>query len=187
MRDLEKTMPSLRGQLLLAHPALSDPNFRRSVVLLSEHTREMGAVGVILNRPLEKTLGEVNHDFAAGALGAVPVFSGGPVETDQIILTAWRWNVEEGTFQLYFGIEPGTIEELRREDPLFEVRAYLGYSGWGEGQVESELSENAWLVSPIVEEQMDLERLEPLWRDLLRRTQPDLVFLADAPENPELN
>lgn len=171
----------------MAHPSLRDPHFRHSVVLLSEHTREEGALGVILNRPLERTLGEVKIDFAAGDLSAVPVFDGGPVQTDQVILTAWRWNPEEGTFQLYFGIEPEAINLLRSEDPHFEVRAYLGYSGWGEGQVEMEVSENAWLVSPIVEEQMDLERIEPLWRDLLRRTRPELALLADAPEDPELN
>lgn len=187
MRDLESRPPSYRGHLLVAHPTLLDPNFRRTVVLLSEHSTESGAVGVVLNRPLHKTLGDLSTDFTDSILGAVPVFSGGPVETDQVLLTAWRWSAEEGTFQLYFGVAPELVKKLRAEDPEIEVRAFLGYSGWGEGQLESELAENAWLVCPLEEEGLELDHLEPLWRSILHRLKPDLDFLADAPDDPSLN
>jgi len=147
----------------------------------------VGAIGVILNRPLLKTLGTVRADLADSELTAVPVFEGGPVEPDKVILTAWRWNFGEGTFQLYFGIAPEMIAELRAEDPCFEVRAYLGYSGWGGGQLEGELAAPAWLVTPLSEEQMEVERLDSLWRMLIDQWQPELGFLADAPEDPGLN
>jgi putative transcriptional regulator len=80
---------SLAGQLLLAHPVLRDETFRRTAILMSAHDRE-GAMGVVLNRPLNKRLGELGGDFAYGPLAAVPVFDGGPVEKRQIILCAWR-------------------------------------------------------------------------------------------------
>lgn len=179
--------PSLRGHLLVAHPTLLDPNFRRTVVLLSEHSPSDGAIGVILNRPLQKTVGDVRADLADDVLAAVPVFEGGPVEPDKLILTAWRWNLAEGTFQLYFGVAPEMIAELRAEEDSFEVRAFLGHSGWGGGQLEGELAEAAWLVAPLAEEQVETENLESLWKQLLKHLQPDLAFLADAPEDPGLN
>lgn len=186
MEDLEITSPSFRGHLLVAHPTLLDPNFRRAVVLVSEHGED-GAIGVILNRPLRKTVGDVREDLTDAALAAVPVFEGGPVEPDKLILTAWRWNLTEGTFQLYFGAAPEMIAQLRADDAQFEIRAYLGYSGWSGGQLELELGESAWLIAPLVEEQMEAERLEPLWRQLLTQLQPELGFLADAPDDPGLN
>ena len=76
---------SLAGSLLLAHPALRDPNFRRSVILMSTHSAD-GAMGVVLNRPLGKRLGELNGEFALSPLAGVPLFGGGPVEPGQLLL-----------------------------------------------------------------------------------------------------
>jgi len=95
----------LAGQLLLAHPALRDPNFKRTVILLSAHDGD-GAMGVVLNRPLDKQLGEVNSVFAFGLLAGVPVYAGGPVEPEQLIIVSWQWLETDHAFQLHFGIEP---------------------------------------------------------------------------------
>ena len=83
---------SLAGSLLLAHPALRDLNFRRSVILMSTHSAD-GAMGVVLNRPLGKRLGELNGEFALSPLAGVPLFGGGPVEPGQLLLAgdATRW------------------------------------------------------------------------------------------------
>ncbi len=187
MRNLEQLAGNLKGQLLLAHPNLLDPNFRRSVVLIAEHSNKDGAVGVVLNRPLGKTLGDIGQDLPDPALAAVPVFEGGPVATETVLLTAWRWDNEKGLFQLYFGTTPESIAALREQDGEFEVRAYLGYSGWGSGQLEGELSENAWVVTPLHEEEMNIEQLPGLWRGLIKRERPELSILADAPDDPGLN
>src|SRR4051812_22924204 len=85
---------SLAGQLLLAHPALRDPNFKRTVILLSVHNAE-GAMGVVLNRPLNKQLGEVNAEFALSPLAGVPLYYGGPVNPEQLIIVSWQWLTEE--------------------------------------------------------------------------------------------
>src|ERR1041385_4734972 len=104
MRERRKvTKDTLAGSLLLAHPAMRDPNFRHSVVLMSAHNAE-GAMGVVLNRPLGKRLGELSGDFALGPLAGVPLFKGGPVQTDQLVLVAWQVHPEG--FRLHFGVDP---------------------------------------------------------------------------------
>ena len=79
---------------------MMDPNFSRTVVLLSAHSDE-GALGVVLNRPIGKSLGEFGSDFSEGVLSGVPVFTGGPVKEKQIILSAWHAESTLGMFRLY--------------------------------------------------------------------------------------
>src|ERR1700676_2919382 len=94
---------SLAGSLLLAHPALSDPNFRHTVILMSAHNGE-GAMGVVLNRALGQRLCGLNGEFSLGPLASVPVFRGGPVMTEQMVLAAWQ--TQDDGFKLHFGLEP---------------------------------------------------------------------------------
>src|SRR5881397_945982 len=107
------TKEALAGSLLLAHPRMRDPNFRRSVVLMSVHNAE-GAMGVVLNRPLGKRLGELSGDFALGRLSGVPLFAGGPVQTEQLVLAAWQ--TRDDGFRLHFGIEPDKAVQLLDEE-----------------------------------------------------------------------
>lgn len=187
MRDLEQSQLSLRGQLLVAHPALVDPNFRRSIVLLSEHSLSDGAMGIILNRPMEQTLGELRPVFAGTRLGGIPVFRGGPVRDEELILVAWRGVGIAHDMRFYFGTSPEKVADLLEADPAYEVRAYLGHAGWSAGQVEGELAENAWLVSPVARECLDGRDWKSVWRDLVLRLSPELRFLVDAPEDPSVN
>src|SRR6185369_14655942 len=103
MRERHATKETMAGSLLLAHPALRDPNFRRCVVLMSAHSAE-GAMGVVLNRPLGKRLGQLSGDFALGGLAGVELFNGGPVQNEQLVLAAWQLRADG--FRLHFGIEP---------------------------------------------------------------------------------
>src|SRR4051812_5635172 len=127
----KSSQESLAGALLLAHPSLRDPNFRRAVVLMSAHGPE-GAMGVVLNRPLGRRLGELKGDFALGPLAGVPLCQGGPVEDKQLVLVAWQ--TREDGFRLHFGIEPDKALQLLDEDGT-TLRAYVGYSGWSAGQL----------------------------------------------------
>ncbi len=176
----------LAGSLLLAHPSLRDPNFRRTVVLLSAHSGD-GAMGVILNRPLGKTLADISGDFALGGLADVPVFAGGPVSETQLILSAWEASEDEGTFKLYFGIDPDKALELRRAGGAVKVRAFLGYAGWEGGQLEGELQQNAWVVAPVEGGLLKECDGEGLWRFVIGRVSPELRLLAEAPDEPGLN
>ena len=123
----------LAGALLLAHPSLRDPNFKRSVVLLTAHTPGGGALGVIVNRPLDKTLGEYDPALSESGLAGIPLYEGGPVASDQMILVAWKWSTEEGSFKLYFGIDAEKAQKIMGNDPEFELRGFIGHSGWSDG------------------------------------------------------
>ena len=157
--------PALAGSLLLAHPSLKDPNFRHTVVLLSAHDGG-GAMGVVLNRPLPRKLGSLGGDFALGPLADVPLFAGGPVKTEQIVLCAWQPQPAQSALQIVFGLDPEKAVELHGQ-PGVIVRGFLGHAGWSGGQLETELKQNAWVVCPVTPEAMTGETGEPLWRGLL--------------------
>jgi putative transcriptional regulator len=177
------TRESLAGSLLLAHPAMKDSNFRRSVILMSVHNAE-GAMGVVLNRPLGKRLGELSGDFALGPLAKVPLFTGGPVQTEQLVLAAWQ--IRDDGFRLHFGIEPDKAEELLGEENT-HVRGFLGYSGWSAGQLEKEMKVNTWVVVDVPEDLLSQAQDESLWRTVLGREGAEWRLLAGEPENPEVN
>ena len=183
-RTTRKT-DSLAGQLLLAHPALRDPNFRRTVILLSAHNGD-GAMGVVLNRPLDKQLGELNAAFALGPLAGVPVYAGGPVEPEQLVIVSWQWLKADSAFQLHFGIEPDKAAELVGS-PGVTLRAFLGYAGWSKGQLENELRHDTWLATAVEDEMLGKTDGVGLWRQILGSMAPELKLLADEPEDPTVN
>ena len=184
MRERRKvSRDTLAGSLLLAHPAMKDPNFRRSVVLMSAHNAE-GAMGVVLNRPLGKRLGELSGDFALGPLAGVPLFTGGPVQTEQLVLAAWQ--TRDDGFRLHFGIEPDKAVQLLEEEGT-HVRGFLGYSGWSAGQLENEMKARTWVVVDVPEDLLTQAQDETLWRTVLGREGAEWRLLAGEPEDPEAN
>lgn len=177
------TKETLAGSLLLAHPSMRDPNFRRSVVLMSAHNAE-GAMGVVLNRPMGKRLSELNGEFALGPLAGVALFHGGPVQTEQLLLAAWQ--ARPDGFRLHFGIEPDKAVQLLSDDTT-QVRAFLGYSGWSAGQLENEMQHHTWIVAEVPEDLLSQEADDTLWRTVLGRAGAEWRLLADEPEHPEAN
>ena len=177
---------TLAGFLLGAHPSLLDPHFKHSVVLLSAHTEEDGAMGVIINRPTGQTLGSLRDDLKTPLLRNLPVYEGGPVGSSEILLVAWKWNLAQQQFRLFFGLDPDKLQELVREDPTLEARAFLGYSGWSAGQLGQEIGSMDWLISPFVQ---PFGKMAPqyLWRSLLDAVRPEWLLLANAPDDPSVN
>ncbi len=176
---------SLAGQLLLAHPGMRDPNFRRAVILLSAHNDE-GAMGVVLNRPLGKQLAELTQEFALGPLAGVPLYAGGPVEPGQLILVSWQWLKAERAFQLHFGIEPEKAAEIIGT-PGIVMRGFLGYAGWTKGQLENEMKHATWLATPVEGGQLEQADGPALWRNILGALDPELRVLAYEPDDPTVN
>jgi putative transcriptional regulator len=185
MRERSRTTKDLAGQLLLAHPAMRDPNFARTVILMSAHNDD-GALGVVLNRPLGKQLGELTGDFALSPLAGVPLYTGGPVQPEQLILAAWQFHEEESAFQLYFGLEPDKATELIGR-PGVTLRGFLGYSGWSKGQLENEMKHQTWFVTPVDGEALGKNDGVALWRTILGSLDPELRLLANEPEDPTVN
>lgn len=175
------------GALLVAHPAMRDPHFARTVVLLTAYEADEGAMGIVLNRPLGTTLGAQSMQFMGGPLSEVPLYYGGPVGPSEVLLAAWRQHCEEGVFQLFFGISEEKAAELKLADPRIEVRAFQGYAGWGENQLEGEFSQNAWLPTSAAVHDLSKARDQAFWRGLILDVRPELIFLADAPDDPSRN
>ena len=169
---------SLAGSLLLAHPSLRDANFRRTVVLMTAHG-PAGAMGVIVNRPLEQRLGELDADFVLGPLAAVPVFAGGPVQTEQLILAGWR--AQPNGFQLHLGIDPEKAGLLFADEET-RIRAFLGHAGWSAGQLEDELKRDSWIVAEAPSDLFAQPAGEVLWREFLGREGNLWRLLADEPD-----
>ncbi len=184
MRERRKaTKQTIAGSLLLAHPVLKDPNFRRTVVLMSSHGTD-GAMGVVLNRPLGRRLGELNGEFALGPLAGVPLYCGGPVETKQLLLSAWQ--TRDDGFQLQFGIEPEKAAQLMGEEGA-HIRAFLGYSGWTRGQLENELKQNTWIVAAVPVDLLDHPQDDGLWRGVLGAVGEEWRRRAAEPEDTSRN
>jgi len=187
MRDQSEITENLSGSLLVSHPGLLDPNFRRTVVLISAHSDDEGAMGVVINRPLGKSLGELKEEFAYSPLAEVPVFSGGPVGGNNLILAAWKWIEETGVFKLYFGLSTDKAQIMLANEPDLEIRGFLGYAGWTRGQIEKELEQDAWVVSPIDGRVLKNSMGRELWKNVLLNVLPDMKFLAEAPDDPSVN
>jgi putative transcriptional regulator len=162
---------------------MRDPNFRRAVILMTTHGKE-GAMGVVLNRPLEKLLGEVSRDFAQSPLAAVPLFSGGPVQTEQLIIAAWR--AHSNGFQLHLGIDPDKAGELLADEDT-HLRAFFGYSGWTAGQLENELKHQTWIVTHAPPDLFRQPGDTILWRKTLGDVGAEWRLLADEPDEPGEN
>ena len=182
----DEAMPPMAGSLLLAHPTMMDPNFRRTVVLLTAHSQEEGSLGVIVNRPLGKTLGEHDPGLSESDLAGVPLYSDGPVAASQLILAAWKWTPNEGTFKLYFGIDGDKARNLLHEQSGYQLFGFLGHAGWTEGQLDGELDDGAWFVAPLSQEMDELEGDE-VWRSIISRESPEMRLLADEPDDPSMN
>jgi putative transcriptional regulator len=189
---------SLTGRLLVASPALADPNFDRAVVLLLDHDEE-GTLGVVLNRPTPVGVGDVLEPWATLA-GAPPVvFQGGPVSLDSALALAVvpgeaRSRDGEDGEPLGWQRVHGAIGLVDLEAPpellaaeLGSLRIFAGYAGWGPGQLEDELVEGAWYV--VESEPGDVSAPDPeqLWRSVLRRQRSELAMVATYPDDPSLN
>jgi len=186
MRNAGGEVPrDLTGSLLVAHPSLLDPNFRRTVLFISAHDPDDGALGVILNRPLDKHVGDLVSDDAPAALSEVPVYLGGPVGKTQLMFAILEWEQEHG-LKLNHNVGLEEANDLLGHDPE-SLRAFVGYAGWGAGQLEQEMKQNAWLVHKPTPAALEPGKLSKLWFDIMCGLGPWYKLLAAAPDDPSLN
>lgn len=178
---------NLTGSLLVAHPALLDPNFRRTILFLSEHSTEDGAIGLILNRPTGRSLGDVMSEAPHPLIQQVELFQGGPVAHEQLTIASLQWQENPAAVAFHSFMGRG-VEEIQ-VDPewLPGLRGFLGYSGWSRGQLENEIAQKAWLVLPPTRELIEMKDPENAWRSLMRNSGPLMKLLSEAPDDPGLN
>jgi putative transcriptional regulator len=183
----EPTPGSLRGQLLVAGPALLDPNFHRTVVLIGEHGED-GAMGIVLNRPSELTVADAIPPLAELVPGNDILFAGGPVQPQAIVVLGEFEEPERaGALVLgSIGFLPSEVE-LDELGALERARVFAGYAGWGPGQLESELAESSWIVEPALPEDVFTSEPDALWSTVLRRKGGAFAVLALMPPDPSLN
>ena len=179
---------SLRGQLLVAGPALVDPNFRRTVVLIGEHGDE-GAMGVVLNRASETLVEDAVPPMAPLTAPDELVFLGGPVQPEAVVVLADFADVEQAEVAVVdsIGFLPGEIEDTSALGELRGVRIFAGYAGWAPGQLEEELAERSWVVLPARSSDVFTNAPDGLWTEVLRRHGGGLAVLALLPEDPHAN
>jgi putative transcriptional regulator len=179
---------SLKGRLLLATPALFDPNFRRTVVLVGEHGEE-GAMGLVLNRPADVTVGEAVPPLAVVTGEEARVHVGGPVQPEAVLVLAEFEDPEAAATLVVgdvgFASSEGDLEELA--GAIRRARVFAGYSGWGPGQLEAELEEESWLVEPAEGVDLFPEPGDDLFGSVLRRKGGTYRVLALMPEDPSSN
>ncbi len=183
-------MDTLKGRLLVATPALVDPNFFRAVVLLVEHT-DQGAAGLVLNRPSETELGATPlEEWEPVAADPPVVFVGGPVEPTAALCLARMSDEPPTGFQHVVGglgvldLE-STPDELRTN--LDRVRVFAGYAGWGEGQLETEIDDGSWYVLEADPEDALSSQPIGLWRFVLKRQGGQLALVSNFPADPTMN
>ncbi|MGA5323582.1 YqgE/AlgH family protein [Streptomyces seoulensis] len=186
---------SLTGRLLVATPALADPNFDRAVVLLLDHDEE-GSLGVVLNRPTPVDVRDVLAGWASLAGEPGVVFQGGPVSLDSALGVAVvpGGGEGEGAAPLGWRQVHGAIGLVDLETPpelvasaLGALRIFAGYAGWGPGQLQDELDQGAWYVVESEPGDISSPAPERLWREVLRRQRGDLAMVATYPDDPSLN
>ena len=186
MREIGRQTPQLHGSLLVAHPQLRDPNFRKTVLFISAHEADQGSFGLVTNRPTGKSVTDFLPDKELGSVGEVPVFLGGPVGRDQLTFAAFRWNAESEAMECQSHLAIDEAQELLGQDSS-TVRAFLGYAGWAAGQLEAELAVKSWVVRKATRDLLDASKLEALWPTIMRGLGPWFRLLADAPDEPSLN
>jgi putative transcriptional regulator len=180
-------MKKLKGRLLISSGGLFDPNFRHTVVLLAEHNAD-GAVGVVLNRPLNVTVAKAIPALASLVRPHELLFQGGPVQPSTPALLAEL--ADPGLVDvLAFGSVGFLVEEISPDlrSQIRRARVYVGYSSWGPGQLEAEMDEQSWIVEPAREEDVFTEAPERLWSRVLERKGPEYRRLSRMPFDPSMN
>lgn len=188
LNNLNNANPA-SGRLLVSDPFLPDPNFKRTVVLLTEH-REEGSVGFVLNKPMKLSLQDV---MQLDTEERIPLYEGGPVQKDTLHIVHRVKSIGQDDLEISKGVYWGANYEAVKSyisqngfDPSL-FRFFLGYSGWGGGQLDLELEHKSWIVTKGSQKVIFSPNSDALWKNVLKQFGGNLSFLANFPEDPSLN
>lgn len=169
---------------------MMDPNFKRSVILLTEYT-DAGAMGFVLNHPGEYMLGDLLPDLPYSEM---PVYTGGPVGIDTLHFIHCCSEKIEGGIEVADGVFWGgdfdAVKELVSNYQLTEneIKFFAGYSGWTPGQLDMEIGEDTWIVTDkYAAELLFINDEQNIWKEVVISLGQRYAHIANFPENPELN
>lgn len=177
------------GILLIADPFLKDPNFMRTVIFLCEHQEE-GSFGFVVNKQFEQTLDELMEGFDGQR---IPVYYGGPVQMDTIhFLHQYPEKIPGGTQVMkgvYWGGDFNVLADMVKngEVDFNKVRFFIGYSGWGSGQLTDELKEKSWLTVSATRKLIFHKEPADIWKDSLIHLGGGYEMMINFPIDPQLN
>jgi putative transcriptional regulator len=179
---------SLRGQLLVASPALLDPNFRRTVVLVAEHD-DSGAMGVVVNRPSELAVSEAAPVLAEIVEPGALVHEGGPVQPTAVVILAQFHDAANAAVPVFgdVGFVSGEADFETLGPELERARVFAWLAGWSPGQLEAELERDDWILEPALPEDVFSHQPDALWGAVLERKGGSFALLARMPPDPSLN
>jgi len=175
----------LTGQLLIAMPAMTDPNFRQTVTYICEHS-EHGALGLVINRPLDIDLGRIFEQLSMSSsdpeLASKPIMSGGPVQTERGFVIhesgeAWETSASI-TDSIHVTTSQDILTSMAAGNGPTRAMVALGYAGWGAGQLEFEITENAWLSVPANSQILFDIPFENRWKEAAGLLGIDLATLS---------
>lgn len=179
--------PPIEGSLLLSSPALQDGVFDRSVIYIHQHSHAKGAEGFILNRPTGELVGNTLCSAEFESLSKLPIYYGGPVATDQLTFSSYRFNREkDDAIEFQSCISAAEAAENLHQSGTF-VRAFIGKTSWTDGQLEDELENHAWYLAPPIQDAFTLPQDNTLWKNTLQHLSPFHHIISLTPENPFLN
>ena len=179
------------GELLVAAPHLADPNFRRAVVLLLNRDDD-GALGVVLNRPLDAGVDAVLPDWHDVVSQPATLFQGGPVGLDGALAVATMLPGADrypGVTRVAgpFGVVDLDADPEEGGRAITGMRVFAGYAGWGPGQLEAEIADGDWFVLPADPADVVTPAPEALWRRVPRRQGGAMAIISTFPQGPSLN
>ena len=180
-------MESTQGQLLIAGPSLLDSNFFRTVVLMIEHSDE-GALGLVLNRPSQTTVGEAVVELEQLLDLDDPLFIGGPVQPSSLIVLAEFDDAGDAALLAFDDV--GVLATgASLEDPagVRRGRAFVGHAGWGPGQLDAEIERGDWILEPALREDAFADQPTELWQSVLTRKGGNYRLVARMPTDPSMN
>lgn len=184
------SIPPDTGRLLISEPFMMDPNFKRSVILLTEYSTA-GVIGFVLNHMGDITLSDIIPEIT---YADIPLFKGGPVGNDTLhFLHRCPEKIEGGVpvgNGLFWGGDFDVVKELVNTYRLNnnEIKFFIGYSGWSEGQLEGELQDDTWIVTEKYNPDILFnQNEESLWKEVVISMGQRYAHIANFPENPTLN
>lgn len=197
MDSSDQEYNSSKGQLLVSEPSLADPNFRCTVVLVTEHD-EKGAFGLVVNRSGGQTVSDLWSGLTGEpCLSETPVFIGGPVEQAAVFILHNRLDLSDDGEPVIDGLYMGSSLELLQaliedEDSAIWAdqqvyRVFCGYSGWGGGQLEGELAAGGWVVQPATAEYIFRTDSPEMWKSSMERQGGIYRFFSGMPVDPDVN